>query len=405
MLLLKKLRRITGMGITYIILTIFALIMLFPFMVMLFTSFKLPADTFHYPPRLLPYDPITTEWPDEEEPVPLYELEVDGEVGEYALIKSGIPIGIFSPPDDLDVVYEVPLQEAEPVGGFVNQESVVIDGEDVYLYEIQIDGVLTQVAQVGRTAWGRFVNTADPEQEILRNVRLSKPVEVVAFHPENYTQVIELQAMDRTSTNTLLVTMFVVLGQLSTSILGGYAFARIRFPGRDKIFLVYVGTIMVPFIVLIVPLYQLVNSLGWVNNIVNLIVPWLYTAYGTFLMRQYFMSVPKEIEEAALIDGATRFQTLMRVILPGAVPAIATLGTFVFLYAWNSFLWPLVSINQGNKAAQVLTVTLSLLRGVSADNPNLILAGAAFAIGPPLLIYVFGQRYFVDSALSSGLKG
>jgi len=402
---LKYLKKIFGMGTIYIILTAFAAIMLFPFLVMLFTSFKLPEDTFHYPPRLLPYDPIKIELPGEEEPVPLYELEVDGEVGEYALIKSGIPIGIFSTPDNFEEKYEVPLKDASPVGGFTNQESVVIDGEEFFLYEIDVDGALVKVAQVGKTAWGQFVNTSDPEKEVLRNVRLSKQIEVIAFHPENYQEVIELQALDRTLTNTLLVTIFVVGGQLTTSILGGYAFARIRFPGRDRIFMVYVGTIMVPFIVLIVPLYQLMNSFGWINNLVNLIVPWLVTAYGTFLMRQYFMSVPKEIEEAALIDGASRFQTLFKVILPGAVPAIATLGTFVFLYAWNSFLWPLVAINQGNKEAQVLTVTLSLLRGVSADNPNLILAGASFAIIPPLIIYIFGQRYFVDSALSSGLKG
>ncbi len=400
-----KLQRYFGVGATYVILITFALVMIFPFLVMFFTSFKLPADTFHFPPRLLPYDPVTTDWPDEEEPVPLYELEVDGEIGEYALVQSGISVGIFSPPDNLDMTYEVPLRDADPVGGFTNQESIIIDGEDVFLYEIEADGELIEVAQVDKTAWGRFVSTSDPEKKVLRNVRLSTPAEVVAFHPENYEEVVELQALDRTLTNTLLVTLFVVLGQLTTSILGGYAFARIKFPGRDRIFLAYVGTIMVPFIVLIVPLYQLMVFLGWVNNIVNLIIPWLYTAYGTFLMRQYFMSVPKEIEEAALIDGASRLQTLTRVILPGAVPAIATLGTFVFLYAWNSFLWPLVSINQGNKEAQVLTVTLSVLRGVSTANPNLIMAGAAFAILPPLLIYSFGQRYFVDSALSSGLKG
>jgi multiple sugar transport system permease protein len=131
----------------------------------------------------------------------------------------------------------------------------------------------------------------------------------------------------------------------------------------------------------------------------------LFTAYGTFLMRQFFLSIPREIEEAALIDGASRFQILIRIFLPASVPALATLATFTFLYAWNSFFWPLVIINTGNRANHVLTLSLSQLRGRANDNPNLVMAGAAIAIIMPMLIYIFAQRFFVESATSSAVKG
>jgi alpha-1,4-digalacturonate transport system permease protein len=134
-------------------------------------------------------------------------------------------------------------------------------------------------------------------------------------------------------------------------------------------------------------------------------MPWIFSAYGTFLMRQFFITIPREIEEAALIDGASRLQILWRIFLPASTPALATLTTFVFLYAWNSFFWPLVVINTGNTGNHVLTLSLNVLRGRAADSPNLILAGAAIAILPPMIIFILGQRFFVESATSQRGKG
>ena len=144
------------------------------------------------------------------------------------------------------------------------------------------------------------------------------------------------------------------------SVLGGYAFARLRFPGRDNLFLVYLGTIMIPFVVLIIPLYRLMVLIGWVDNLASLVLPWVFTAYGTFLMRQFFITIPKELEEAALIDGASRLEILRRIFIPASVPALATQATFTFLYAWNSFLWPLIVINTANEKNHVLTLALSI---------------------------------------------
>lgn len=389
----------------YLVLLVFAFFMLFPFLFMLGTSFKTPKDTFNYPPRLLPRDAVTIEVAGEEEPLPLYFVEIDGQQEEFALIQEGVRIGVFASPDNLDETFERPITDATAVGGFVNQEKIEINGEELPVWEIEVEGEALEVVQVGQTAFGRFIDPQNPEREVLQNARLSTPVETLGFHPENYEDVVELQSMDRSLTNTILVTLGVVFGVLFTSVLGGYAFARLKFPGRDQLFVIYLGTIMIPFVVLITPMYQLMVWIGWVDNMAALIFPWIFSAYGTFLMRQFFITVPKEVEEAALIDGASRLQILTRIFLPASTPALATLTTFMFLYAWNSFFWPLVVINTGNYENHVLTLSLNVLRGRASDSPNLILAGAAIAILPPMIIFILGQRFFVESATSSAVKG
>lgn len=389
----------------YITLTIFAIIMLFPFIFMFTTSLKEPKDTFRYPPKLLPRAPITIQVEGYHEPLPLYYVEYDGQQRQFALVQDNIKIGVYANPTQPEVTYERPLSEVRPTGGFMDPQTTTIDGEEKELFDIEVEGQVVPMILVSQTALGRFVDPANPETSVLQNVRLSQPVEELTTRPENYQEVIDLQGMDQALINTTLVTVLVVLGQLATSVLGGYAFARLRFPGRDQIFLVYLGTLMIPFAVLIMPLYQLMVMIGWVDNLAALIMPWIFTAYGTFLMRQFFITVPREIEEAALIDGASRFQILWRIFLPTATPALATLGTFTFLYAWNSFFWPLVVINTGNTENHVLTLALNVLRGRASDSPNLILAGAAIAILPPLIVFILGQRFFVESVTSSGVKG
>ena len=250
----------------YGVLAFFAFVMLFPFVFMLATSFKEPKDTFRFPPRLLPRAAITIA-PSEiglegEEPLPLYTLEVDGQPRQMALVEGGIKVGVYAPPDNLEQTYERRPTEVEPVGGFVNQEKVTINGEELPLYDIIVDGETVRVAQVGQTALGRFVAVDDPSVETLANVRLSEPVERLTWRPQNYRDVVELQNMDRSLSNTVLVTLGVVLGTLTTSVLGGYAFARLRFPGRDVLFVMYLGTIMIPFVVLVPPMYQLLGSVG-----------------------------------------------------------------------------------------------------------------------------------------------
>lgn len=399
----NRLIRIIQNALVYLILTFFALVMLFPFLVMFFTSFKVVGDTFRYPPTLLPQAQSFVEVAGFDEPLPLFRVEVEGESREYALIESGVQAGRFidpqNPPTDSEPLV-LPLEAVTETG-----ESISYEGEEAPLVQTEINGEIVTLAQVGNTTLGRFADPDDLSQVAFQNVRTSAPVESPTYTLENYQQVISLHGMARSLTNTALVTILVVVGQLATSVLGGYAFARLSFPGRDAIFLLYLGTIMIPFVVLIIPLYQLMVMIGWVDRLVSLILPWIFTAYGTFLMRQFFITFPREIEEAAVIDGASRLEILARILLPASTPALATLTTFSFLYAWNSFFWPLVVINTGNVDNQVLTLALSILGGRAADSPNLILAGAAIAILPPILIYIFGQRFFVESQTSAGVKG
>jgi multiple sugar transport system permease protein len=321
-----------------------------------------------------------------------------------------VPAGTFVALANPTVEVVRPLSAVTPVGSAENPTTATFEGEEVPLFNVPVTGadgqtVTVEMAQIGRTTVGIFVDPNDPQRTTEQNVRLSEPVERVTWHPENYAEVLQLRNLERSLANTALVTILVTTGQLLTSIAGGYAFARLRFPGRDTIFVLYLGTIMIPFVLLIVPLYQLMVLVRWVDTLTSLVIPWIFTAYGTFLMRQFFLSIPREIEEAALLDGASRFDILRRIFVPASVPALATLGTFAFLYAWNSFFWPLVIINTGNEANHVLTLSLNVLRGRASDTPNLILAGAAIAILPPFLIFLLGQRFFVESATSSGVKG
>jgi multiple sugar transport system permease protein len=389
---------------TYFVLTFFALVMIFPFLYMITTSFKLPADTFRYPPRLLPRDPSFTTVAGFEKPLPLYYVEVDGKKEEFALAKSNIKVGTYAPADDVTATVERFVDEVTPTGG-ENQQTVSVSGEEEKLFDVTVDGQIVPMIQISQTTVGEFIDPQNPETKAYQNVRLSEPVETISAHVENYTEVLELNNMSRALTNTALVTIFVVVGQLITSVVGGYAFARLNFPGRDTLFVLYLGTIMIPFVMLIVPLYQLMVLIGWTDHLAALIIPWIFSAYGTFLMRQHFITFPKEIEEAALLDGASRFQILTEILIPASVPALATLSTFTFLYAWNSFFWPLVIINVGNEKNHVLTLALNVLRGRASDTPNLILAGAAIAVVPPLIVFILGQRFFVESAASSGVKG
>lgn len=219
----------------------------------------------------------------------------------------------------------------------------------------------------------------------------------------NYVEVLRIVPLGTQLLNTIIVTALVVLGWVLTSVLAGYAFARLTFPGRDTLFSIYLGTLMVPFAVLIVPMYRMMIWLSWVDTLTALIVPWIFTAYGTFLMRQFFMGIPKDLEEAALIDGAGRWSILFQIFVPLARPAMATLATFGFLYAWNSFLWPLIIISSPEK--KVITQGVVDLQALYAARVDLIMAGSTLAVLPTLLVFLLAQRYFIEGVATAGLAG
>jgi multiple sugar transport system permease protein len=332
--------------------------------------------------------------------VDLYTVTVDGKPREMALAQDGISVGVYADPANPEDEIVVEQSKAASL-----DRKATVDGVEHSLYKVETPTASRQLYRKRSALAARFVAPEDPSFTVVTNRREAVAVTELTARPKNYGDVLELDRLDRSLTNTVLVTLLVVGGQVLTSIMGGYAFARISFGGRDKLFLVYLGSVMIPFVVLIIPLYQLMVSMGWVDSLVSLIVPFIFSAYGTFLMRQFFVTLPKELEEAAFIDGASRWKILWRIFVPLSVPAIATLSTFSFLYAWNSFVWPLVVINSGNLDNRVLALSLSVLGGRAADQPNLILAGVMIALIPPITVFVLAQRYFVENVASSGLKG
>jgi ABC-type glycerol-3-phosphate transport system permease component len=385
---------------TYSLLVVVAVVVLFPFVVALTTSFKNNDDIFSYPPTLIPSEAQTIDAADvglDGDPLPVYTLPEES--GTWALVDGDVSLAEFRPLDDLERVITL-----EPAAGEKNGETITIDGEEEDVYLIDVDGETIEAYRARLTSGGLFQDVDDPDNTALGLVNLATPLEQFGPRPENFSEVWTDKSLGRSLTNTVLVTFLVVIGQIVTSILGGYAFARIDFKGRNGLFMLYLGSVMVPFVVLIIPLFQLMLQLGWLDNLAALIIPFVFTAYGTFLMRQFFVGIPKEIEEAALLDNATRSTILWKIMVPLARPAIATLATFGFLYAWNSFFWPLVIINSGNPEGRVLSLTLSTLGGRSSTDINLVFAGAVIAMTPPILVFLFAQRYFVENSASSGLK-
>lgn len=389
-------RGLAGKLLTYLILGVTGIIVLVPFLLALSGAVKTTSDVFTYPPRFLPYAAATVQV--EGKDAPLFKIpQADGTELDMARVGQGVSARVWVSVDDTTKTFFAPKDGYEPTG-----TTIEFGGKTLEVYQ---DSAGKQFADSGSAIVGAYVDPNNTSNKVYLPSADLKPVESVSAQLSNFTDVLKLNGFDRALTNTVLVTILVVVGQLFTSILGGYAFARLKFKGRDGIFLAWLGSIMIPFVVIIIPLFQLMVGIGWVNNLGSLIIPFVFSAYGTFLMRQFFVSIPHELEEAALIDGAGRWTILWKIFVPLSIPAIATLTTFSFLYAWNSFIWPLIVIDSGNKAAAVLAPALSVLGGRAADSPNLILAGVILAIAAPIAVFIFAQRAFVENAQSSGLKG
>jgi multiple sugar transport system permease protein len=203
--------------------------------------------------------------------------------------------------------------------------------------------------------------------------------------------------------NSAFVSISVVLLQLFTCSLSAYAFARMEFPGRDQLFLLYLATLMIPGQVVIIPNFILMRYLGWLDTYRAMILPAAFSAFGTFLLRQFFLTIPYELEEAARIDGCSRFGLYWRIIIPLAKPALASLAIFTFRSQWNAFLWPLIVVN--DTAKMPIQVGLSFFRGMYDVQWELMLAGTLIALIPTLVVFALGQRYFTQGIALSGLGG
>ena len=201
-----------------------------------------------------------------------------------------------------------------------------------------------------------------------------------------------LNSMIAATANSLLA--------VSTATLAGYALARIPFKGRQPLFVLIVATLFLPPVVLLVPNYLTLNYLGWLDTLLAVIVPGAAGAFGVFFMRQFFIGLPKELEESASIDGATRWKAFLTVLLPLARPAIATLILLTFLTNWNDFLWPIYTLFSPDK--QTLPAGLSTLQSANSVRYDLLMAGAMISAVPVLILYAFTQRFIVEGIASAG---
>lgn len=220
---------------------------------------------------------------------------------------------------------------------------------------------------------------------------------------ENFGEVTVQVPYFRFIANSVIVAAAITLAQLITCSTAGYAFARLTFPGKRLVFALVIGSLMIPIQVTIVPLFLVMSKIGLTNTLLALILPGVFSAFGIFLLRQHFMSIPRELEEAAKLDGAGQARTFFQVMLPLSGPALATLGILTFTYWWNDLLLPLVMIRDTEN--QTLPVGLVLLAGrFSTGSLGTIAAGITLAIVPVLIVFIVAQRWIVQSIASSGLK-
>ncbi len=222
------------------------------------------------------------------------------------------------------------------------------------------------------------------------------------FQWENYKEVFTLLPFFKFMLNTLIVTVLRTAGQLFLCSLAAYAFARIEFPGRNVLFLVALSVLMVPGQVFLLPQYMIMVKLGWLNTLQAVVVPGLFSAFGTFLLRQFFMGLPKELEEAARLDGCNHFQIYWRVMLPLAKPGLVALGIFTTLWSWNELMWPMI-VNSSPES-MTLSVGLSSLQGQYLTNYPVLMAGSFLAIVPMLILFMILQKQFIEGIAITGGK-
>ena len=345
-------------GVAYLALAAVGITMLMPFAWMISTSLKSPSYAIEFPPRWMPSELAT--------------VEIDGQTCRVA-----------------DVIGE--------------------EGARAAVLRYSPQGAEVQVISPSSLAGRR---RTIPEDR-LRLVRRTK------IHWENYRDAWRAEGVKVTDAffgllhqadgffvfylNSIFVSVCVTVGVVFTSSLAAFAFARMRFPGRDAIFVGYLATLMVPAIVVMLPVYALLSQLRMTNTYMALVFPAMFSAYGTFLLRQFFMTIPRELEDAAVIDGASPFAIYRHIILPLSRPALATLTTFAFLHCWNDFLWPLMVVDR--LALKTLPIGLAHFQDSYTTEYHLLMAASVIVMVPILIVFLVGQRYFVRGIVLSGMKG
>ena len=243
---------------------------------------------------------------------------------------------------------------------------------------------------------------------------LKEPQSVFTLNPQwfprpvdwsNYAEIWRVVPFLRFFLNSVLVAVCVTAGHVFSSACAAYAFARLRFPGRDPLFFAYIATMMIPGSVTIIPVFILMRMFGWIDTYWALIVPGIFNAFGTFLLRQFFLTIPQDLVDAAKIDGASTVRIFLRIILPVSKPALASLTIATFMGNWQSFMWPLLVVDSVEK--KTLPIGLAYFQELyqfSSPNWPLLMAGSLVAMLPIVLLFVFNQRFFLQGIRLTGVQ-
>ncbi len=348
----------------------------------------------------------------------------EGSARRRALVTGALALVALSTVVPFVWALSMSLKPEEDVSrpGFVPrsvEERAVVDGADVRVRVLRTlpDGRLR--VKVDEPGARRIVDIPGPVRRLERvDVRWENYPEAWSAYP--------FLSFGRAYVNSLVVALLVTLGQVVTSALAAYAFARLRFPGRDALFLAYLGTMMVPGAVTMIPTFVLLKGLpGFLDGLLGttwfsrdfalggtlvgvdsyfaLIAPRCFSAYGTFMLRQYFLGIPRELEEAAVLDGCGSLGVLRHVVLPLSKPALATLGIFTFMWAWGDFFWPLIVTR--TDAIKTLPLLLQTFQGQYGARWNLLMAASIMGLLPMLAIFLLGQRHFIEGIKLGAVKG
>ena len=328
--------------LVYAYLILGTLVMFGPVVWLVLSSFKSSAEIVKFPPRLLPYKQETVQVQGYDEPLPLYEVRLD-------------------------------------------------DGSTV---------VLAQVRRVGLEA--QFVDPESPGEIIKANISRRKAVETIAFDLDNYVEGIESFNFTTYLSNSLIVTAVATLLTLLVNSMAAFALSKYRFRGRDAIFMVMLSTLMVPLSVVLVPVILVINGVGLNNNLLGVIVPAAATPTGVFLLRQYMLTLPDELLDAARIVGASEWRIYAQVVLPLTRPALAVLAIFSIMWRWNDFLWPLIVLTRSELFT--LQVGLNSFQGELNVRWHLILAMTVLTLLPISLVFAVLQKYITTGIATTGMK-
>jgi len=392
---------------SYSLLIVVATTMVLPFCWMIATSLKAPSADVMDMASLLPQPPTVLAQDDIEDYRGIYRDLLKSKASPshdiYRRLWDGISENVRQTAERL--AEKDPVREADrtnlrdALNQFITGEPVV-DAEAIA--GVQLGDEANQILKRPRSALTPQLSER-LNRLLLESCFAGKLKRPGRFRWKNYQTAWVEANIARAFFNSTVVAISIVAGQLLTSSLAAFAFARLRFVGRDKIFLCYLATMMVPSAVTMIPVFILLRQLHWVNTYQALIFPSMFTAYGTFMLRQFFLSIPRELEEAAVIDGCSPLGIYWHVALPLSKPGLAALGLLSFMAEWKSFMWPLIVTH--TQSMFTLPVALVQFQDRFGVQWTLLLAGSIIMIAPMLIVFVFGQRFFVAGVRLGAVKG